>query len=155
MGFERINNRLMVTTCARWHIYEIKSFFGDQHIYHICLVVENPFSYIITKMQKSVGKKENTVNSGIEARLLSNFWTFEAVLYSRVCQFLLNKSLKFCDFFILPFETVFYSKQFSIPEFAVFSQNYTPMSSFLEHNLKLHRLIILLNSYDENIYIDL
>ena len=45
-----------------------------------------------------------TVNSGIEARLLFNFWTFEAVLYSSFCQFLFNKSPNFHDF------TVFYSR---------------------------------------------
>ena len=60
-----------------------------------------------------------TVNSGIEARLLFNFWTFVAVFYLSFCQFLCNKSPNFHDFSSLLFETVFYSKQSSIPEFTV------------------------------------
>ena len=65
-----------------------------------------------------------TVNSVIEARLLFNFCTFGAVLYLRFCQFLLNKSPNFHDFFSLPFETVFYSKQSSIEEFTVSRSKY-------------------------------
>ena len=61
----------------------------------------------------------STVNSVIEARLLFNFCTFGAVLYLRFCQFLLNKSPNFPDFFGLLFETVFYSKQSSITELTV------------------------------------
>ena len=58
-------------------------------------------------------------NSVIEARLLFNFCTFGAVLYLRFCQFLLNKSPNFPDFFGLLFEIVFYSKQSSITELTV------------------------------------
>ena len=56
-----------------------------------------------------------TVNSGIEARLLFNFWTFVAVFYLSFCQFLCNKSPNFHYFSVfysrsLLFGTVFYSR---------------------------------------------
>ena len=62
----------------------------------------------------------STVNFVIEACLLFNFCTFEAVLYLRFWQFLLNKSPNFPDFFGLLFETVFYLKQSSITDLAVY-----------------------------------
>ena len=70
-----------------------------------------------TKIQPSV---YNTVNSLIEDGLLFNFWTFEAVLYSSIFQFLLNKRPNFQKKFRLLFETVFNSKQSSIKEFTVY-----------------------------------
>ena len=46
-------------------------------------------------------KKISTVSSGIEARLLFNFWTLGTVLYLRFCQFLFYKSPNFHNFFSL------------------------------------------------------
>ena len=62
----------------------------------------------------------NAVNSEIEARLLFNFWTFGIVLYLSICQFLFNKNPNFHEFFSFLFETEFYSKKSSIPEFTVY-----------------------------------
>ena len=65
-------------------------------------------SFIIRKYLKYLKRSPSCIQ----------FWTFEAVLY--FCQFLLNKSPNFHDFFSLLFETVFYSKQSSIKESTVF-----------------------------------
>ena len=65
----------------------------------------------------SIKEIANAVNSGIEASLLFNFWTFGKVLYLSFYPLLFNKNPNFHDFFSLLFVTVFYSKQFSIPEF--------------------------------------
>ena len=46
-------------------------------------------------------------------------------MYSSFCQFLLNKSPNFHDFFSLLFETGFNSKQSSIKEFTVFDHRIT------------------------------
>ena len=79
------------------------------------------FSFFLIPLPLGKAKSSYTVDSGIEARLLFNFWTFGTVFYSSLCQFLFNKSPNFQEFFSLLFETVFYSKQSSIPEFTVFS----------------------------------
>ena len=64
--------------------------------------------------------RSHTLESLIEGRLVSNFWTFGAVLYSSFCQFLLNKSLNFHDFLSLLFEKAFYSNVYSISSFTVY-----------------------------------
>ena len=74
-----------------------------------------------------------TVNSGIEARLLFNFWTFWVVLYSTFCQFLLNKSLDFCYFFCLLFETVFYSYEDTVSKNATGNVHCTNMGTTTLH----------------------
>ena len=53
-------------------------------------------------------------------KFLFNFWTFGAVLYLKFCEFLLNKSPDFPNFFGLLLETVFYLKLSSITEVTVY-----------------------------------
>ena len=56
-----------------------------------------------------------TVTSGIEVRLLFNFWTFGAVLYLfGFFQFLFNKNANFHEFFSLLFKTIYYSIVYGI-----------------------------------------
>ena len=52
----------------------------------------------------------HTVNSSIKACLVFNFWTFGAVLYLNFCQFLLNKSPNFYNFFSLLLKSLRYLK---------------------------------------------
>ena len=80
-----------------------------------------------------------------------NFW--RSLVFEFLFQFLINKSQKFRDLFSLLFDTVFYSRQSTIPEFTVLvlklciskQGNIKLIDSFLIFTLKIRNRVISRN----------